>query len=1148
MIPSHNLMKYPASVLVGLVSLTASLLCSAPLLGQQTIRVLFLGDRGHHRPAERSRQLIPYLLHRGIKVHYTESLADLTPRNLARYDALMVYANIGRIHPAGAKAVLDYVEGGGGYVPLHCASYCFNNDPRMIALTGAQFRSHKTGTFRTQIVKPEHPVMKGFAGFESFDETYVHHKHNDQGRTILSRRQTSGDDEPWTWVRSQGKGRVFYTAWGHDQRTWSKPGFCDLVERGIRWATGDDDPSATMAKRSMLKPFQFKKAKVAYYPPRERRGGSTEWPEMQLPLLAEESVKHIITPAGFEARLFAAEPHIRPVIAMTWDNRGRLWVCESIDYPNRRQGEGSGNDSIKICEDTNGDGMADKFTVFADKLSIPTAITFANGGVIVQQAPDTLFLKDTDGDDRADVRKKLISGWGTGDTHAGPSNLQYGLDNQIWGMVGYSSFNGKVGGESLRFGSGFYRMARDGSKLEFIRSTNNNTWGIGFTEDGLLFGSTANGNPSCYMPIPNRYYTLAEGLRVSTLGRSADNSRFLPITEKFRQVDVHGGYTAAAGHAVYTARTYPESYWNKRAFVTGPTGKLVGTFELIRNGADVTTTNPFNLVSSDDEWTGPIMAEVGPDGHVWFIDFYNYIIQHNPTPKGHKRGPGNAYITKIRDKLHTRIYRVVYTEAKPRKSLDLSKASPTELVTTLRNDNMRWRMHAQRMLVERGKTDVADALINLVGDRSVDKVGLNTGAIHGLWTLHGLGVMDGSNSKALAAATRALSHPSAGVRRNAVQVLPGNASSAHAILAAGVLNDDDAQVRLAALLALADMPPSMAVGAMIYAVSVETRNAQDQWMADALKIAGSVHYAGYLAAAKPETKREPVVKAKPLARANLIPNPSFEHLDGKTPRNWTVRTYGGKASHAVVEGGHTGKYCVKISSASGSDTSWFTSIKVKPRTRYQFSGWIKTDGVGTKGGAHGALFNAHMANAKTTSLKGTADWRRVTGTILSGKRRSISINCLFGGWGFSTGAAYFDDVEVIELGPESGAGPGDDGIVAAIVHHAKVAGGQLKIEKTDSSRLLSGGDAARGKHIFFNHQVAGCFRCHKVGGKGGIIAPALDGIAGRKDTAYLLQSLIDPNDKIAEGFPGKFSPMPPMNLLLKDQEIRDVLSYLKTLK
>ena len=118
---------------------------------------------------------------------------------------------------------------------------------------------------------------------------------------------------------------------------------------------------------------------------------------------------------------------------MAWDERGRCWVAETSDYPHGVKPGGEGNDRIKICEDTDGDGKADKFTVFADGLNIPTSLTFANGGIIVAQPPRFLFLKDTNGDDKADVRQDIMTGWGIGDTHAGPSNLKYGLDNKIWG-------------------------------------------------------------------------------------------------------------------------------------------------------------------------------------------------------------------------------------------------------------------------------------------------------------------------------------------------------------------------------------------------------------------------------------------------------------------------------------------------------------------------------------------------------------------------------------------------------------------------------------------------------------------------------------------------------------------------------------------
>src|SRR5262249_47771871 len=182
---------------------------------------------------------------------------------------------------------------------------------------------------------------------------------------------------------------------------------------------------------------------------------------------------------------------------------------------------------------------------------------------------------------------------------------------------------------------------------------------------------------------------------------------------------------------------------------------LVGTFVLRRDGSHFRSSNPFNLLASDDEWTAPIMAEVGPDGNVWVIDWYNYIVQHNPTPAGFKTGKGGAYETALGHKKHGRIYRIVYEGNKAGvggKGFSLGGANPELLVATLKNDNLFWRRHAQRLLVERGQLDVLTALLKLVADPGTDEIGLNVGAIHALWTMHGLGALDGQNAEATAAA------------------------------------------------------------------------------------------------------------------------------------------------------------------------------------------------------------------------------------------------------------------------------------------------------------------------------------------------------------------------------------------------------------
>ena len=829
---------------------TLAVLLAAPALAADTpLSVLFLGDRGHHDPADRAAQIRPVLALRGIDVTYTEDVAAaLSPATLGKYDALLIYANIDRITPEQQKALFDYVESGGGFAPIHCASYCFLNSPEYVDLVGARFQRHGTGEFDVKTTVADHPITKSLAPFRTWDETYVHEKHNTKDRLVLQTRSEGSGHEPWTWVRTQGKGRVFYTAYGHDGRTWQNPGFHDLLERGLRWAANKGEVYDSRPRvPEGLPAFTYSPAKVPNYVQSNRWGAQGELiTKMQNPLDPAQSARHMTVPKGFALELFASDPDIAKPICMAWDHRGRLWIAETTDYPNEMRPKGQGRDRIRICEDTNGDGKADKFTVFAEKLSIPTSIAFSRGGIIVHQAPDTLFLKDTDGDDKADVREVLFTGWSTGDTHAGPSNLRYGLDNKFYGIVGYAGFQGRIGGETQSFRTGLYRFKPDTTGFEFLRNTNNNSWGVGISEDGLLFGSTANGCPYVYLPVPNRYYESVRGWSSSVLRPITVNNQFFPITEKVRQVDWFGGFTAGAGAALYTARTYPQPFWNSTAFVNEPTGHLTATFTLERKGADVSAFYGWNLVASNDEWSSPIIAEVGPDGQVWVVDWYNFIVQHNPTPEGFKTGNGAAYETPLRDKTHGRIYRVVAKDGKPSAQPMLDANDAEGLVAALKNDNMLWRLHAQRMLVERGKADVAPALIALASDASVDPIGLNTSVIHAIWTLDGLGALKDGPGRA--AVLKALTHASAAVRRNAVLALPKDGQAAEAILGGKLLSDPDAQVRLAALLALADAPASDRVAEALVDAAVSGAFDRDPILADAATSASAKNDAGVLAA------------------------------------------------------------------------------------------------------------------------------------------------------------------------------------------------------------------------------------------------------------------------------------------------------------
>jgi uncharacterized protein len=837
----------PTGLLIASVLFSSTLFSAESQPNQKGFRILFLGDQGHHRPADRFKQLEPALTTVHIRYTYTESLDDLNPEKLAGYDSIVIYANHTKISPEQERALMDFVNKGGGLVALHCASYCFLNSTNYLESVGARFKSHKTGDFEETVLKSDHPVLQGVSPIKSWDETYVHEKHN-TNRVVLAERVEGDLHEPYTWVRTSGKGRVFYTAWGHDQRTWSNTNFVHMVVNAIEW-TSTPSPNR-LTPHAGLSPFRYTNSPALPNYLAGARWGTQGDPirTMQEPLSPEESMKHLVLLPGFQAKLFAAEPQVAKPICMQWDPRGRLWIAETVDYPNQMQPMGQGHDRIKICEDTDGDGRADKFTIFADKLSIPTSFAFYKNGIIVVHSGLTEYLQDTNGDSKADVRTVLFTGWGTQDTHAGPSNLRYGFDNWIWGTVGYSGFEGVVGGKRMRFGQGIYRFKPDGSAMEFVHSSNNNTWGLGISEDNIIFGSTANNNASMYMPIPNRYYEAVRGWSASRLETVADSQEFFPITDKVRQVDWHGHYTAGAGGALYTARQFPKEYWNRVQFVAEPTGHLLGKFHLHPNGADFTACNGRNFLASDDEWTSPVAAEVGPDGALWVIDWYNYIVQHNPVPIGFQKGKGNAYETPMRDKTHGRIYRVEYSSAPKSPKMDLEKATAKELVAALKSDNLLWRLTAQRLLVEGGDLSVVPDLCDLAADPKVDEIGLNVGAIHALWTLDGLHQVQRPNERVKGALQTGLHHASAAAQRSALMVASQQTDLFSRVKQAQQTRDFEPQLLLTLLLAVSDSPAQAKTGYGVAELMQAQAASWDRWLQDAAICAAAKNDISFLTA------------------------------------------------------------------------------------------------------------------------------------------------------------------------------------------------------------------------------------------------------------------------------------------------------------
>ncbi|MES2922808.1 MAG: PVC-type heme-binding CxxCH protein [Verrucomicrobiota bacterium] len=1115
------LLLLPLGVLAAALGLSQT--PKQPAAEARHVEILFLGaptaNGPGHDPVERYRVLKKALGVDGINLTYTQDLADIRREVLDRYDGVMLYGNWKQNEPmdsAQEKALLGYVADGGAFLPIHCASACFGGSPEFIKLVGGRFKSHETGVFKTTITDRNHPVMRGYDGFETWDETYVHDRLTDD-RTILQLR----DKEPWTWVREQGKGKVFYTAYGHDMRCWDQSAFHELLRRAILWSVGAE----VRAKLTAMKLPVLEQEPMILPGYRERKTITSG----QKPLSPADSLKLATVPNGFEVSLFASEPDIVNPIHITWDHSGRTHVVETVDYPNNLQSGNTGHDRIHICEDTNGDGKADKFTLFADKLSVPTSAVFANGGLICTNGPDMLFLKDTDGDDKADVRQVLFTGFKTNDTHAGCSNLRYGFDNWIYATEGYAGFDGTVGGKSIKFSQGFFRFKPDGSALEFLQNTTNNTWGLGFTSDFDILGSTANGNPSWYFTFAKELYAQA-GVSQPKTPNEDGNPKFFPSSMDIRQVDQMDRYTSAAGHSFYTATRFPENYRDRIAFVCEPTGKLVGQFEITPKGAGyVSKQLANNLYSSADAWSGPVAAETGPDGAVWIADWYNLIIQHNPTPNKNsagfdaKNGRGNAYESPVRDVSYGRVLRVYPKGSKDDTNPKLVPTDLDSLLAGLGHSNLFWRLTAQRLIVESGSTSAAAKLKELVKAPG-------RAAIHAFYALQGLNALDPDIVKTALAST------SRGLRRAALNSAPPDDT-----LAAGVIKNDlivaaDSRELAETFAALARLAPSESIGKALHATLLAGKDTilADPTLDDAWQMAARRHAAGVVlaAAAKPVggTSSTPV---------NLLPDPGF---NGPGLGPWSLRPYivdrPGTVEVSISPGGRNGSTALKITSPFSADAGAGAEIRVKPNTRYRFGGWIRTEKLENRGGGKGAMFNIHNGLA-TAGVSGTQDWKEFSIEFDSGTQREVLLHCLFGGYGGGIGTAWYDDLYLNELN----SGDISGSIEAVAAFHAASGKPAVAVKEMVRKNKPDTAIHERGA-IVYTHT---CIACHGPDGKGVPGAfPPLDG------SSWVTGDPTIPARILLLGLQGpievsgvKYENVMPPHTDLSDGDISDVLTYVR---
>jgi uncharacterized protein len=816
---------------------------------------------------------------------------------------------------------------------------------------------------------------------------------------------------------------------------------------------------------------------------------------------------------------------------VNWDHRGRAFVIQTTDYPNNLHAGNLGNDKIIICEDTDQDGRADKFTTFADKLSIPTSLVFANGGVICTNGSEMLFLQDSTGDDQADVRKVLFSGFSMGDTHAGVSNLRYGHDGWIYATIGYSGFKGTVGGEQHAFTQGVFRFKPDASKLEYLQPTTNNTWGLGSNSDFDIMGSTANGNPSFYLTHSQAAYA-SVGRPVPRTPRADDNPIFNPSSADIRQVDQHEKYTAAAGHAFYTSERFPVEWREKTAFVTEGTGKLVGTFDVSREGSGFKAQQRFNnLYNSADAWSGPVCAETGPDGAVWICDWYNLIIQHNPTPNvassglDARNGKGNAYETPLRDKQHGRIYRI-YPKGSPDDAIPvLDPAKPATLIAALDHPNLLWRLHAQRLIEESGDKQVVENL------RALAAAGSRASS-HAVYVLAALGALDSSVvSTALGSKLRA-------VRRAGIKVAtPQQLRDAY--LVEGALKVGDDRELAEVLVSLSALPEDADLGKVLFHLITkdESRVTGEATLKDAWLIAAKRHARSVTAAAKAAGYTGEAEKPKEMP--NLIRNPGFNDVFEGKPVGWgEVRVYGDGTPFDVrsTPDGRNGTPGLELSTGDKPvDGGAIVELRVKRSTRYRVSAWIKPVNLKPVGDGPGALLLGG-GGERSAGVKGDADWTQISIDIDSGESNRLLVHLMIGAYGGATGKVIYDDISLTEIPEASGA----NGLLAELAATAETGVATVSAEKKFKPNAEV---HQRGAEIY----NLTCVACHQPTGAGLEGAfPPLDGsdwVTG--DPTLPIRIVIGGLQGPVKVSGQDYNSVMPPHVDLDDQKISDVITYVR---
>ena len=774
---------------------------------------------------------------------------------LSKADVVLLHRrSFGALPVASQEAITEFTQRGGGIVAVNAAISAGPVEWGKAMLGGAwdEKDSRKfESTMMLYVVTDSQPIVKNASPFDIEDDTFYDLVFSDDIQVLASAYTPKGRDAK----RGDGPkvpGRdVRASIYDIQPQMWTHEG---AQHRAAVYLPGATETLAHASSRAFIL------RSVAWTGKRENIDEfctAAELADLRYPVggprRAEDAIKQFQMEPGFEASVIATEPLISKPIAVQWDGAGRLWVAETPEYPNGRRPLNApawketgvlepGNydrparDSISMLIDTDGDGLMDKKHLFYEGLELVTGFCLHEDGVIAVAQPNIVWLRDTDGDGKAETEVPLFGGFAPGDTHFVANHFVSAPDGWIYVSTGSGAdaTDPTTGKMVAKISPGVFRFKPDGSAIEQIASQGGNSFGGEVTSDMEIYhGKATSGNPIQHVVLPESTLSRAPNTRAQAFsavnpGREVAR-KDLPTRAPLMQIDQVGRYSAACSTMVYEGGAWPKEYDGK-IFVTEPILDTIHHEELVQEGA----TYKGKLVLKDKEWLRstdywfcPIDIALGPDGAAYVLDFYTPVVAHNDT-RGPQHSKSGASVRPDRDHLFGRIYRIQHNGAPKLSNPDLYHADGAKLVAAFKHPNRVVRFNAIRILMEKKDAlakQATPALKTMAKGESFVPA-----RIQALWALQRLGDLDDAILFA------AFSASDARVRKNAMLIAESGGIQLDGKQASEGLGDSDKRVQLATLRALGASPMSPEATRELTSSASKLRN---PWAKAAAAAAGS---------------------------------------------------------------------------------------------------------------------------------------------------------------------------------------------------------------------------------------------------------------------------------------------------------------------